>query len=147
MAGRRGIERLQTELDELFEDLWRAPWFTGQRTGFRPRVDTFVAEEPAELTIVVELAGVDPGDVSLVVAGDLLVVSGHRGLGRSSECTASWYQVEIARGHFERRVRLPANADAAAARATYERGLLTIVLPLAPRSSAEGPVPIAVRTG
>lgn len=147
MARRRNIERLQTELDELFEDLWRGPWFTGQRTGFRPRVDTFVAEEPAELTIVVELAGVDPADVTLVVAGDLLVVSGHRGLGSGSDCPASWYQAEIPRGHFERRVRLPANADAEASHASYARGLLTIVLPLAPRSAAREPVPIPVQAG
>jgi HSP20 family protein len=147
VAGRRDIKRLQTELDELFEDLWRGPWFTGQRSGFRPRVDTFVTGDPAELTIVVELAGVDPADVSLVVAGDILVVSGHRRLGPGSECTASWYQVEIARGHFERRVRLPANADAAAAHATFTRGLLTIVLPLTPRSSAEQPVAIQVHSG
>ena len=147
VAGHRGIERLQTELDELFEDLWRGPWFTGQRAGFRPRVDAFVTEEPAELTIVVDLAGVDPADVSLVVAGHLLVVSGQRGLEPGSECTASWYQVEIPRGHFERRVRLPANANAAAARASYSRGLLTIVLPLAPRSTVSEPVPIPVQAG
>jgi HSP20 family protein len=147
VAGRRNIARLQTELDELFEDLWRGPWFTGQRTGFRPRVDLYVTGDPPELTIVVELAGVDPADVSLVVAGDILAVSGHRGLEPGSECTASWYQVEIPRGHFERRVRLPANADAAAARASYSRGLLTIVLPLAPRSTAREPVPIPVQAG
>ena len=123
VAGLASIARLQTELDELFEDLWRGPWFTGQRTGFRPRVDLYVtgtrrAHDRGRL------AGVDPADVSLVVAGDIARVSGHRGLEPGSECTASWYQVEIPRGHFERRVRLPANADAAAARASYSRGLL-----------------------
>ena len=124
-----------------------APGSPGSARGFRPRVDAFVTEDPAELTIVVELPGVDPADMSLVVAGDLLVVSGHRGLEPGSECTASWYQVEIPRGHFERRVRLPANANAAAARAGYSRGLLTIVLPLAPRSTAQEPVPIPVQAG
>jgi HSP20 family protein len=106
-----------------------------------------VTGDPPELTIVVELAGVDPADMNLVVAGDTLVVSGHRGLGPGSECTASWYQVEIARGHFERRVRLPANADGTTARAEYARGLLTVVLPLAPRSVTKKPVPIPVRAG
>jgi HSP20 family protein len=141
------MERLQTELDELFADLWRGPWFAGQRAGFRPRVDAYVTGDAPELTIVVELAGVDPADVSLVVAGDLLVVSGHRGLGSGSDCPASWHQAEIPRGHFERRLRLPANADAEGARASYARGLLTIVLPLAPRSAAREPVPIPVQTG
>jgi HSP20 family protein len=147
VARRRDIERLQTELDELFADLWRGPWFAGQRTGFRPRVDTYMTGDPPELTIVVELAGVDPAEVSLVVAGDLLVVSGHRELGPGSECPASWYQAEIPRGHFERQVRLPANANGEAARASYARGLLTIVLPLAPRSAALEPVPIPVQAG
>lgn len=146
MAPRRDIERFQAELDELFEDLWRGPRFAGHRSGFRPHVDIFVTEDPAELTIVAELAGVDPEEVGLVVAGDKLVISGRRGrVGPDPEHTVSWYQAEIARGHFERRVRLPANADAAAARASYARGLLTIVLPLAPRHVAEGPVAIHVK--
>jgi HSP20 family protein len=147
MASRREIERLQTELDELFEDLWRGPRFAGQRTGFRPHVDIWATGEPAQLTIVVELAGVDPAELSLVVSGDVLIVSGVRRLGPGREQATSWYQVEVDRGHFERRVRLPANAGAHAARASYARGLLTIEVPLAQAEAREGPVAIPVSAG
>jgi HSP20 family protein len=147
VAGRRDIERLQEELDELFESLWQRPRFAGHRLGFRPRVDTFVTDDPPELTIVVELAGVSPEDVHVAVAGDALVVSGRRApCGPASSCEVSWHQLEIPSGHFERRVRLPESADPEGARATYERGLLTIALPLTAQPPPEGPVAIKVET-
>jgi HSP20 family protein len=145
VAARRDIQRLQEELDELFEGLWRGPRFIRYRPGFRPHLDTFVTDDPRELTIVVELAGVDPDQLEVVVSGDVLIVSGRRDRPAPERGSRiSWHQVEIPHGPFLRRVRLPDSADAKNARATYERGLLTVVLPLAPQLAPQGPVPIEV---
>jgi len=132
MPGRKDIERLQEELEELFDDLWRVPRFAGLRRGFRPQVDCFRTDDPAELRIVVELAGIDPNDVALRLAdGDLLIAGVRRR--PSPRGRMSFQLMEIDYGPFQRRIPLAEPIDASKARATYERGLLTIVLPVAER--------------
>jgi HSP20 family protein len=54
--------------------------------------------------------------------------------------------MEIDYGSFRREVALPEPVDTSAARASYERGLLTIVLPLARPARESTRVPIEVRT-
>jgi len=54
--------------------------------------------------------------------------------------------MEIEYGPFEREIVLNDDVDTAAAHATYARGLLTIVLPLAKRTPRGVKVPIEVKT-
>ena len=53
--------------------------------------------------------------------------------------------MEIEYGSFQRVVQLPRDADAAQAEATYDKGLLRIVIPIAQREARPRPVPIQVR--
>lgn len=147
MAAGRDIDRLHEELEELFAELWRGPRLAAHRPGFRPHVDTFRTDDPPELRIVIDLAGVDPAEVEVVVTGRDLVVSGvrHRP-GPDPACRPSYYQMEIEHGPFQRRIRLPEDADPSGARATYQRGLLTVVLPIATRPARSAKVSIPVRT-
>ena len=139
---RRDIDRLQGEIEELFADLWQVPRFTGMRHGFRPAVDCFHTDEPHRLTIVVELAGVDPESVSVVVEQRTLTVSGER---RRPRIHGQVYQqMEIEYGPFRRTVQLLEDVDVGAAEASYEHGLLTVVLPTAERPPRSEPVPIVV---
>ena len=132
---KRDVDRLQEELEELFSDMWQVPGFAGLRRGFRPHVDCYRSDEPPAVTVVVDLAGIDPGDVEIVVADRTVVVSGERrrpGLA----CRVSYRQMEIEYGPFQRRISLAEDVDPSSAQATYEHGLLKVVLPLAqkPRS-------------
>jgi HSP20 family protein len=142
MAARRDIDRLKSEMEELFADLCQhrlAP----HRTGFRPRVDVYSTEGPDCVNVVIELAGVEPEDLEIAVADGVLTVSGTR---RRRAGEARRYQhMEIDYGPFERRVQLGDAVDAGAAEARYERGFLTVVLPLAQR--AGGPVRLNVTRG
>jgi HSP20 family protein len=142
MAARRDIDRLKSEMEELFADLCQhrlAP----HRTGFRPRVDVYSTEGPDCVNVVIELAGVEPEDLEIAVADGVLTVSGTR---RRRAGEARRYQhMEIDYGPFERRVQLGDAVDADAAEARYERGFLTVVLPLAQR--AGGPVRLNVTRG
>ena len=146
MGERRDINRLHDELEQLFDDLWRLPRFGKARRSFRPRVDVFRTADPAQVTVVVDLAGVDPDGVHLAVIESTLVVAGLRPR-REPECPRSYYHLEIEYGPFERRIALPDDADAEHASASYERGLLTIVIPVAARvpAPARASIPVTRR--
>jgi HSP20 family protein len=139
---KRDVDRLQQELEGLFSDMWQVPGFAGLRRGFRPHVDCFRSEEPPAITVVVDLAGVDPEHVQVVVTERTMVVTGERRR-PSPECRVSYRQMEIEYGPFQRRIALAENVDPATAEARYENGLLTIVMPLAQKTSS-GRVSISI---
>ena len=143
MAPRRDMDELQEQIQELFNDLWQVPRFSGLRHGFRPEADCYRLDDPPELHVVVELPGVDPQQVEVVVTGRTLVVAGVRE--RPYRTGAHIQQLELEYGPFQRQVQLADDVDSARATATYERGLLEIVLPLAPAPPPQARVAISVR--
>jgi HSP20 family protein len=142
---RRDIDRLQGEIEELFSDLWQVPRFLGLRHGFRPSVDCFLTQDPHELTVVVELAGVDPDSVEVAVDERSLRVSGRRERPRVDGQV--YQQMEIEYGPFERVLKLAEDVDMTKASASFDRGLLTVTLPIAARPAPRERVAIAVRRG
>ena len=140
---RRDIDRLQGEIEELFADLWQVPRFSGLRSGFRPAVDCYVTEDPAQLVLVMELAGVEEESIEIALDERGLTIAGDR---RRPRVPGQVYQqAEIEYGRFERRIALEQPIDAAAATARYEAGMLQVTLPLAKRARREAPGAIAVR--
>jgi HSP20 family protein len=140
---RRDIDRLQGEIEELFADLWQVPRFAGIRNGFRPAVDCFVTEDPPQLVVVVEIAGVDRDALELSIEKRALTISGNRA--RPRVPGQVYQQAEIEYGRFERRIPLEQDIDAEAASAHYEAGMLRITLPIAPQAPAGSAVVIVVR--
>jgi HSP20 family protein len=131
MAGhKRNLDDLQGEIQELFADLWQVPRFSGMHGGFRPQCDCYLLDDPPELHVVVELPGVDPASVEVVAAGRTLTIAGTRE--RPTQPGARYESLEIEYGPFQRRLELPAEVDSARANATYERGMLKIVLTIGP---------------
>ena len=125
----KDINRLQREVREFFDELWQVPRFAGARRVLRPHVDCYHTDDPHELTVVVELPGIDPRDVHIVA-------------------TEVFQQMEIDYGAFERAVPLIEEVDPEGANASYERGLLTIVLPVVEqRPPGAVNVPIEVKAG
>jgi HSP20 family protein len=135
------MDQLQQEIQELFSDLWQVPRFSGLRAGFRPHVDCFRTDDA--LTVLVELPGVEPDKVDLVVAEGTLYLAGNRARPRGEGQV--YQQMEIDYGPFRRQVALGLDVDVAHARATYQQGILTIVLPVAQRPPAGERVVIEVR--
>ncbi len=134
---------LKNEIDELFGDLWQVSRLSGRRRAFRPEVDSFVSDDPPTFTVVVGLAGIDPDQVNVTATKGVLVISGER---RRQPCEGRVYQqIEIEYGPFERLVQLPGDVDLARAEAHYDRGLLTIEIPIAAKAEAAQPVPIQIR--
>jgi HSP20 family protein len=140
---RPDIDRLSSEIEDLFSELWQVPRFVRTRQGFRPQIDCFRTDDPPELTIVVELSGVDPEDVEVVASPGSLVISGERR--RPGAPGRHYQQMELEYGRFQRQVALDPDVDITEARATYDRGLLTIVLPVTSRAPKPQKVAIEVK--
>jgi HSP20 family protein len=138
-------DRLATEIEELFADLWQVPRFSGLRRGFRPNVDSYRTENPHELTVVVELPGVVPASVNVVVSERLLTVSGERRRPRAEGPV--YNQMEIEYGPFQRPVRLAEDVDPDLARARFDKGMLTISLPIVESAKTTGQTLIAIVYG
>jgi HSP20 family protein len=144
MTPRREIDRMKSEMEELFADLCQVPRLVARRAGFRPSLDVYRTEDPPAIIVVVELAGIDPDDVDAAVVDGVLVVRGRR----ARPAGHRYYQhIEIDYGVFERRVQLNEAVDSEDASATYENGLLSIHLPLAKKAPAPVRVTIREREG
>jgi HSP20 family protein len=144
-VARDEIDRLHSELEDVFNELWHGPRFGVPRRGFRPHIDVMRTEEPDEIHVIVDLAGVAPEDVQIVVNERALVIAGQRRR-LHPDCRLSYHLLEIEHGPFERRIGLPVDVDPDRARATYDRGLLTVTLPVAESPPSRGRITIAVRT-
>lgn len=137
MTGRkRDIDDLAGEIQELFADMWQVPRFSaGLRQGYRPQADCFRTDDPPALHVIVELPGVDPASVEVVVAGRALTVSGQRM--RPKVDGAHYLAMEIEYGTFQRRIELGVEIDPTNVTATYDKGMLKVTLPLAPKRRDE----------
>jgi len=143
MTPRRDIDQMKTEMEELFADLCQVPRLVARRAGFRPSLDVYRTDDPPAITVVVELAGIDPDEVDAAVVDGVLIVRGRRK--RKADGHRAYQHIEIDYGVFERRVQLNEAVDSEAASATYENGLLSIHLPLARK--ATGPVRVTIQPG
>lgn len=143
MAGRRkNLDDLQGEIQELFADMWQVPGFAGRRHGYRPQYDCFRIDDPPAVHIVLELPGVDPDSVQLVLTGRTFSILGKRE--RPIVPGARYEQMEIQYGPFQRRIELGEDVDPRRTTARYERGVLRVVLPLAQRATEQTTIVIEV---
>jgi HSP20 family protein len=142
---RRELEGAAEEIEQLFADLWQVfPFSRGMRRGYRPEVDVYRTGDPGELTVVVELPGVDPANVQVVASQRALLIAGERNRPKDS---GHYQQMEIDYGPFQRQVTLDEDIDPDRASATYDRGLLTVRLPIAPRPAERQSISIVVTSG
>ena len=80
------------------------------------------------IIVQVELAGVQPEDLRLIVDGEYLQITGTREPPHP-ESPERYLQMEISRGRFERVLRVGVPYDPDRIRASVDAGILTIVLP------------------
>jgi HSP20 family protein len=141
---RRDAEHAAEEIEQLFADLWQVfPFSRSLRRGYRPEVDVYRSDDPPALIVQIELPGIEPKDVQLVASPEALLIAGER---RRPKDGGHYQQMEIDYGPFQRQITLAENVDPEQATATYERGILTVRLPLAPRPAARERVAIVVRS-
>lgn len=119
---------------------------TGQTDAWRPALEVYETEKA--LVIRAELAGINEDHLRVVLDNDLLTIHGKRlpearGEGDTPE-RRSYHEMGIPYGPFRARVALPFAVARDAVEATYEHGVLTIVLPRAERMRTHATPPVAV---
>ena len=97
-----------------------------RRTWWKPVVD--VLETPEAYVFRADLPGVGRDGINIEIHGNRLTISGERSLDAEAHF-AAYYSMEREVGLFERSFTLPGNVDVDQARATYEDGVLDLVLP------------------
>jgi HSP20 family protein len=112
----------------LNEPLAGFDWQLGDvaTAAWTPVVDIF--EEPELVRIVAEVPGVKPEDVQILVEGNVLTIQGTKEQVAERKAEKV-HRYERTYGSFERSFTLPATVDAEHIKATYEMGVLTLVLP------------------
>jgi HSP20 family protein len=114
------------DLDRFFSDEdWFLPVFPRQEI-LRPAMD--LKETDDSLIAELEVPGFDPKDIEVSVEDGVLRVRGSMEE-KKEEKEKGYWRKEIRRGSFERAVRLPVDVKEDAVEATYEKGVLRVVMP------------------
>ena len=122
----RSMSRFRDEMDSLFDRFIGDRWDLGRDWARGPetlRAD--LSETDDEVTVALEVPGVDPKDLEISVTGQHLSVRGQKRQ-ELEEKKRSYHYVERRYGSFERTIALPAGVDADKVDAKFHNGVVTI---------------------
>ena len=137
---------LRDAVNQLLEESFvpaRTTRSTNGSSTVRPLpLDVYATTDEAVVTAAVP--GMNPQDLEVTVNQNVVTLSGNVPTATESEQgkQATWYLHELWHGQFRRSVTLPFEVDASKAEATFENGVVRIVLPKAERAR---PHKIAIR--
>lgn len=103
--------------------------------GIQPKVD--VLENEDHYTFSFELPGLSEKEVDIEVTDGTLTVSGEK-TDEREEDTNGYYLRERSFGSFERSFQLPSNADESDIAAEFDKGILTITVPMTAAAKKPG---------
>ena len=144
----RDLFTLEKEMSDLTSKAFGS-WFTpGARGGnghsWAPAVDVFSRE--GNLVIRAELPGIDPEkDVDITVEDGVLYLRGER---RHEDRTEgdNYYRFESSYGSFQRAIALPQGVKEEDIQASYQNGILEVVVPKAAELTGGKKIPITTGT-
>jgi len=87
-----------------------------------------IYEKSGSVVAEMHLPDIDPENIDINIENNYLRISGLRGEDKE-EKEKNYYYREISRGSFERAMRLPSDVNGDKAEASYENGVLKIVIP------------------
>jgi HSP20 family protein len=122
---------LRDEMDRMlgrFEQGWpRWPTAFGRGLDTEPMwPELDVHDDANQLTVEVDLPGVEEKDVNVTLANGLLTIKGEKKSQRE-EKKSNYYVSERSYGSFERSIRMPDTIDENKLEARFEKGVLRIV--------------------
>jgi len=117
-----------SNLENFFdEEDWFVPVFS-RLDKIRPEMDVY--ETDKDVIAEVNLPGIDPEKINISVEDGVLKISGTKEE-KKEEKKKGYWKKEIRRGSFERMVSLPAPIKEDKIEASYEKGILKIIMPKA----------------
>jgi HSP20 family protein len=109
-------------------------------TKFKPTVD--VVDEEGAIRVTAELPGMSKDDVEISVDNDMLTIRGEKRNEEESKENGA-FRTERYYGYVQRTVPLPTNVAAEKAKASFDKGVLTVRLPKNPEAlPSEKKIPI-----
>ena len=122
----REYSTLQDRMNRLFrESSPEVPEEALTTTGFAPPVDVY--EDEHNITMKIEVPGIDEKDIDVRIENNTLIVHGERKL-EKEEKEENFRRVERQYGSFTRSFSLPNSVDPGQVSAHYDRGVLNIHL-------------------
>ena len=122
---------LRNQLDTLFED-----WFGRTMGGtLAPCID--VSETNKDMTLTVELPGVEEKDIDVSLSGNQLTIKGEKKSeqeGKKDEDGRVFHRVERSYGAFQRTMTIPFEVEPEKVSAQFKDGVLTVTLPKPPET-------------
>ena len=109
------------ELDRVFDT-------ENMGTGWRP-LATDVMETTDDVRVAMEIPGIDPKEIEITIDNNVLRISGEKRTVRNEEEGGAYRLTERRYGRFERSFVLPRDVRSDAVDASYEHGVLTVMLP------------------
>jgi HSP20 family protein len=135
--------KLRNIFNELFERSFQKHGL-GEEVGpdfWIPPVDIYDSRD--EVSIQMEIPGVRREEIDIEFSGGQLVIKGER-LPTYGNGQADYHRIERRHGPFKRIIDLPVPVETESIQASYEHGVLTIVLPIRQDAKAKK-IPINVK--
>lgn len=145
------LTRLRDDMDRLFDDFFGGrQWPPGRGSegwGRLPshfnvvgnglvEVKLDVSETPEAIEIEAEIPGVSESDLDIALSGGVLTIKGEK-TQKSEEKKKDFYRSERSYGSFQRSFGVPDSIDSDRIEATFDKGVLHIVLPKKPEAKTE----------
>jgi len=124
----REFSTLQDRMNRLFRESYAPEGREESLTSstFAPPVDVY--EDEHNVTLKIEVPGIDEKDIDVRIENNVLTVHGERKF-EKEEKEENFRRVEQQYGSFTRTFTLPSTVDSEKVSANYDKGILKIALP------------------
>mgnify|MGYP001577062567 CR=1 FL=1 len=125
------VQRNLQDMEKLLDDLSRRkpPHSHFLPKPWQPAIDIYKTAD--SIVVLAELAGVGEEDIEMEISPFSLLLRGHRQAGPRCPEKKECHQLEIYWGVFEQAIHLPFPIDPDGATASFQKGILVVVLPKA----------------
>jgi HSP20 family protein len=142
-----GISSFRREMDRLFDDFSRGFHIPNALTevgkfDLAPEMD--VSDSEKEITLSIELPGVNEKDIDVSASGQVISITGEK-KSESETKNGDLYRSERSYGSFCRSLSMPFNIDGDKVQAKLNNGVLTVTIPK-PAEMVEKTKKIAVKS-